>query len=426
MSAVFSLLLLAGLAFLLHIFVRSRGHLPHVANNLLTMGALFLPLGYLLGPERLALVSEEALRLFEPLFALVVGWVGLLLGLQLNVHDLRTFPRRFFLFAFIDVVATYTVAYGLFFLFANVVPGLPDLGLRSVAGFALLVTCVSPTPLFLFFKTHRIVTRRAQFIRFLATFNNIIVIAVYAILRFAIPADGESTAGSGALAWLSSASMALGLNLLVAGLAGFFFVLLGRARFDVAQGFSLILGMVLLVSGLASVIGASSLFSNLVVGAVLANVSARRTALFGLLANYEKHLYVALLLLAGVALPIEGAGQWDELKWLLVALFVLPLARSAGGLAMRSEIPMRMGGLSMIGRGGLAVALAMEFHVWLPAQDAATALLIAGGTLVVTAAIGPALMEAIGLKERLERDQAERAAAERIPAGPGAPSGGAP
>jgi hypothetical protein len=410
MGAVFSLLLLAGLAFLLHVLVDNRRHLPHVVNNLLTMGALFLPLGYLLGPERVALVSEEALRFFEPLFALVVGWIGLVLGLQLNIHDLRTFPRRFFVYAVVDVVATFTVAFGLFYLFANVMPGLPDLGLRSVAGFALLTTCVSPIPLFLFFKTHRIVTRRAQFVRFLVTFNNIIVIVVFATLRVALPGEGSSIAGLEDLAWLAAGAKALGLNLAVAGLAGVFFVLLGRARFDVAQGFSLILGMVLLVSGLASVIGASSLFSNLVVGAVLANVSTRRTELFGLLARYEKHLYVALLLLAGVSLPIEGAGRLDELKWLLVALFILPLARSAGGLAMRREIPMRMGGLAMIGRGGLAVALAMEFHAWLPAADAATALLIAGGSLVVTSAIGPALMEAIGLKERLERDQAERSA----------------
>jgi hypothetical protein len=165
--------------------------------------------------------------------------------------------------------------------------------------------------------------------------------------------------------------------------------------------------MVLLVSGLATVIGASSLFSNLVVGAVLANTSRRRAELFGLLVRYEKHLYVALLLLAGVALPIEGAGRWDELKWLLVALLILPLARVAGGLAMRREIPLRLGGLALIGRGGLAVALAMEFHSWLPPRDAATALLIAGGALVVTSAIGPALMEVIGLQERLGRDQSQ-------------------
>jgi hypothetical protein len=392
MNAVFSLLLLTVLVFLLQVITGRVRRMPFVFNNVLAVGALFIPLGYLLGPERLGAVSVGARAFFEPLFAFIVGWVGLVLGLQLNLRDLRTISRRYYLLALGDAAAAFGVAFGAYALLSGRVPGLPGLPWRVAAAFALLATTISPVPLFLFLRHHRIVTERARFLRFLATFNNVIVALSFGLLRFL---DAPVLTLGTELPQLANAGVVLAMAVLM----GIFFTLVGRAKMDGSEGFALVLGMVLLVSGFSAVLGASSIFVNLLVGAIIANVSSKGQELLSLLARYEKHLYVVLLLLGGVSLVVDADGGWLGLRWFVVSLALLPLARVVGGRVIRQELPSRLAGLGLVGRGGLCVALAMEYHGWLEPVYASAAMLIAAGGLFVTSFIAPILLNVVGIEE---------------------------
>ena len=396
MNAVFSLLLLTVLVFLLQVITGRVRKMPFVFNNVLAVGALFIPLGYVLGPEQLGAVSWDGLALFGPLHRFAIGWVGLMIGLQLNLRDLATIPRRYYVVALVNTAVTSSVAALLFVASSRYAPGLSLLSAREAIGFALLVASVSPLSLFLFMRQHRIVTERAQLIRFLVTFNNVIVVVAFGALRFA---DAPPLHLGSELPVAATAALIIAMS----GTLGLFCTYLTRARLTPDEDFALLLGIVLLTTGLAGLLHVSSLFQTLIVGAATANLSRRRHEVLSNVARYEKHLYVLLLLLTGLSLTLTAADGAYAFRWLLVSLAVLPLAHLIGGVILRPTVGTRLGGLTLVSRGGLTIALALDFTGWLDARAAATALVIAAGGLLGTSLLSPVLLSAFGFEERLAR-----------------------
>ena len=54
-------------------------------------GTHFLPLGFLIGPAGLGVLTTEATAQLSPFLALGLGWVGFHFGLQLDLRSLRSF-----------------------------------------------------------------------------------------------------------------------------------------------------------------------------------------------------------------------------------------------------------------------------------------------------------------------------------------------
>ncbi len=66
---------------------------------LVDSGSLHLFIGIIVGPYLLQLISAEILSQLNVLVALVLGWAGFLIGLQVKKSELKRFQKSYFLFS---------------------------------------------------------------------------------------------------------------------------------------------------------------------------------------------------------------------------------------------------------------------------------------------------------------------------------------
>jgi len=357
MDPVFATLILILLALLGARLSFSTQRVPSGPRLLFRTGIHFLFLGYLLGPGGLALLSQDAVDQLLPMLALGLGWVGLLFGMQLDRSTLSHFPLRFHILAIGQAVLTYA----LFFTVGRFALNASDLA--SPATTLLLLgaaaTASISTPAGVAMVSTNFIARgqTRRLIFFIASIDALVgIVALQGAYALYHPAPGAG--GAGPLSAIVWTVLAIGLGVV----CGIIFTWLMHLRPGTEELVLYLLGMAALASGAALQLQLSPIFVCVVTGAVVANLAPDRQRIFTALEQWEKPIYVVLLLLAGalVTLPtwwvvplavgyafVRGVGKWLASGVLVTAI---PLSHRAP----------RSLGVGLIPQGGISLALAVS------------------------------------------------------------------
>jgi hypothetical protein len=348
----------------------------HVASgwlerrHLVVSGAEYLLLGVLLGPEVSGLLEASAVDGFAPFLSLAFGWVGALVGAQFHIRELWRLPLAPFGIALAGgLLAGAAVAAAMAAVF---VWGLAlEPAVAWVPAVALGALAVSSAPAGIAVVARRL-RSRGPLLRQLhvaTAVDALLAVVAFGLLLTASPpalAAGERLLSAPELALVS-----LGIGV-VGGVL--FHLFLGRER-DIDRLFIALAGALILASGAAAHLRVSPLLPTLLIGFVLVNTSPASKEIVQVLSRVERPLYFTLLVFAGAAWTSGGPG------WLLVgiAFVVVRIAAKVGGAAVAAHafraVPAvgRHWGWGLVGHGGLAVALALNFRMYDPSPLAGTA-----------------------------------------------------
>ena len=357
MDPLVSTLVLILLALLGARFSFSTERVPAGPRLLFRTGTHFLFLGLALGPVGLGLLSADAVVQLYPLLGLSLGWVGLLFGLQLDRETLRAFPRSFHVVALGQAVLTFVIFTGLA-LGASRWAGLdgtPLLALILAAGATAAVS--SPAGIAMVSSNFLVRGQVRQFLFFVASLDAVVGILAlqftYAYLHGTEVMPGFEVAGT---AFWTAADLALGL------VCGILLLWLMRLRPGREELVLYLLGGSALVGGAALQLQLSPLVASTVMGAVVANFSRDRKRIYRALQQWEKPIYVVLLILAGAQLR-------PTTLWVLplgVGYFALRVRGklAANALLVRTialpfDAPKRIG-LGLVPQGGISLAMALS------------------------------------------------------------------
>jgi Kef-type K+ transport system membrane component KefB len=123
-------------------------------------------------------------------------------------------------------------------------------------------------------------------------------------------------------------------------------------------------GAIILASGAASYLHLSPVLTSMIVGATLINTSRSREAITQTLARSEQPFYFVLLIFAGASWqPSVSAWWWELVLLFLVARVAAKIGSARLGARFNGAIP-TLGldwGRALIGQGGLALALALDY-----------------------------------------------------------------
>jgi hypothetical protein len=351
-------------------------------NGLLVTGVEFLVLGVILGPRALGLITQDVMVDLEPVIYLTLGSIGLLVGIEATWAQVRkTSPAiiRVLLLesvSFLLVLAplAYLVLSGLFsgapvserVLFATVLAVTASVSSPTIIGL-LSIVLPSRGPLT---NTVKIISALSPFLPLLT----------YGLLFTVIHPRvfGQEMFGAGIVWWLF-------LNL-VALTLGFFMVLFTRERCSDDEMLLLIVGTVLVVGGLCFFLQLSSLYTGLVMGFVVGNLSRKRDQIFRELHLIEKILFVAFLILVGASLEISGfvvfavATGYCLLRLLLK---IMVTGRAVGRQFPRIRPGSRRGGLVLTAQGGIALAIAMDCALASESEVAGVVLAVVAVAVVI-------------------------------------------
>jgi hypothetical protein len=352
----------------------SRIQLPRREQHFFLMGGEYLLAGFLLGPSVLNVLSRDILQSLSPVIFVGIGWLGMLLGIQLPLRNLRRFPPAMFLFLLVENVVFLALMVGSIWLFQR----FRLLGFRANGEFLLIwlgaLAATSPTALAVLSRQFRVPMRFTFLARFLSSLDGLFAILFVGIVYGLVhPEQLLLGISPGKLGWIL-----LSVGLGTVG-AFFFHWMLFIVR-DENEMILVSMGVIVYAAGVALLFRLSPLFVAFVLGAVLANLSTKETHLSHLLSATEKPFYIVFLIFAGSLVEFSHPG----IPLAAVLLYVLRLLWKIAGnatatLVVKDLRSPQASGLPLCSIAGLSLAIALEYAILFPGEASSYML----GTFVV-------------------------------------------
>lgn len=325
---------------------------------LIISGAEYLLLGVLLGPEVSGVIQATTEGAYAPFLTLSLGWIGALVGAQFYVPDLVRLPSTHFGLAATEaavaLVAT-TAATALACVWwldlswqRTLVPAVAT-GAIAVASAPTGVAVVS-----LKLRERGFLVRQLQVT---SAMDSLAAVGVFGILLALSHSAPPGTARPPTPTEWAVITLALGL---VGGLL--FHLFMGTER-EIDRLFVALAGALILTSGAAAYLRLSPLLPAFLVGFVLVHTSPVRDEIREVLTRVERPLYFVLLIFAGSAWR-PGGEAWLAFSLLFVVGRVVAKLGGALVAARAYELVPVLGprwGWGLIGHGGLAVAIALNY-----------------------------------------------------------------
>lgn len=373
--------------------------MPLGARFLFVAGTHFLVIGYLLGPV-IGLLSRDVIAQFFPLLALGLAWVGLLFGLQLDLRQLRKFPLRFTTAALLQAC----VAFVLFFALSAlaVLPFFElDARLRAMLLAGAATACVS-SPLGLSAVAANVRGPTSEFLLYIASLDAFIgIVALQLVFALNNPLSASGLNVAFGAEWI--------LVALIVGVAfAIFLMWLTRPKPDHDELVLFLLGSALFLGGAALYLGLATLFVAVIAGAIVGNLSPMRRLVFTVLQQWEKPIYVIILLLLGALVVVNDV---NVIPLAIAYALLRAVAKLAGGwLAARMVRPLvqvpSLIGVGLLTQGGMSLVIVLSILLAYGGLGTPDPLLTSFTTAVV---IGVVLSELVGpfLTRRLLRSAGE-------------------
>lgn len=348
----------------------------------------YVVLGFLLGPV-LGLVDRDALRVFDPLTHLAIGWLSLLVGLGYGHVGGAWVRLRSGVAGSVIALLTFGSIFGLLWA---LLPWLaPALAVRDryllAAGVAVACTETTRHAVRWVVERYQASGALARLFAEMADVEDMIPILVSAAV-FALNPPPSSP-----LPPLASAPLSLGLG---AGMGLLTAALLGK-EFRLDESWRLLLGSSLLTIGLSVQAKMSPLTTLFAMGVALSAASRHRAEIVEMTAPTERAVLLPALLVAGARLDVSSNPIVPAVA--LLAVGARLAVKLLCGLGLRAALPeARAGrfwmGLSLVPAGGLAISIGLAFSLRFPGLLGDAALASAAAAALLGEFIGPPALRA--------------------------------
>lgn len=355
MSTGLTLLLIVAVAYL-----ATHVAFDWIARRLLIVsGAEYLLLGIILGPQVADLLTRDTIDAFAPLTVLALGWVGAIVGTQFYLPDLIRIPGIVFRLAYIEALTTFAVVSGLVGLAVYWLFDLSPMG-AAVPAVALGAIGVASAPTGIEVVVRRLarrgpVVQQLEVATAIDAFVSIVVLGVLVCIAHPTLPDASPFTTT---EWVV---ITVGIGAVGGAL---FHLFLGPERntdrLAIALG-----GAIILASGAAAHLQLSPLLPAMIIGAILVNTSpSTRDEIVRTLSGAERPFYFVLLIFAGAAWQPSLRAWW-------IAPVILFLFARTGAKIGSARLATRANGMlpilgpdwgrGLLGQGGLALALALDY-----------------------------------------------------------------
>jgi hypothetical protein len=331
--------------------------------------AEYVLIGVILGPQVSGLLGAKQVAELTPIVSLAVGWLGMLLGTYFRLPTLALQPSEHVRIAFAEAVATFAAALTPLLALFHWVAGFawPESAVQAVT-LAAIATLSSPAAIDALVDRARVRSALLPVLRLTARIDALVAVVGFGLV-LAIVHQGDVAPGvrpPTATEW-AVINLAIGIATGV-----LFHLFLGpqdapREQEGSSRLFVALAGAIVVASGASYYLNLSPLYTNLVLGFILANSGRSHREATRLLLATERPVYLALLIFAGAAWSPGSI----ELLFIAPAFVMVRLgARLFGGKVAGLHVAppnLRTPALArgLLAQGGIGVAIALNYtQVW--------------------------------------------------------------
>jgi len=374
-----------------------------VGAMLTTGGWLAVGVGVIIGPRGLEVVDAAHVETLRPLVLFCLGWVGLMVGIQLRRDLPKLLPPQPKRLALVDMVLCLIVvpAVALSVLWCGQGRG-DHLAAAMIGGLFGACAMGWSAEVRSITAGHPERSSVAALIRATSGLSSILAVIVYGMLFMAVDHRPDDV-----LMHVDPLHVLVGLGVsaviaAVVGGLGFYLVrLAGRSE---SEFLVVLLGMVTFVAGAAGTLGYSPLFVAMLCGMVIVNLPGELLQrLQRVIIDAEQPVAMTLMLVAGVLADPDLLA----LDWLLVGLLFIARLATKVGISGRSINKIAQAHAADVVRAGplrqapLAIALVVGFAV--SAHHLLTDSVITAGRLVAVVILVGLFSDVLPLALRIYR-----------------------
>ena len=327
-------------------------------HALVVSGAEYLVLGLLLGPRATGLLGDDQLRSLAPFFTLALGWMGAAVGFRFWLPVLTRTPGLLYRMAFIQSLLTAALVGGFAWLWFWGTETLS--AVRAALPAAVLAAVAVASSLQGARIAAKSLGRRNLAVRQLEVAAGIDALVAVVTIAVALAIFHQPIAS---LVREPTPTEWLMISLAVGLVGGWLFHLfLGDER-SPDRLFIAVSGAVVLTTGAANYVGMSALLPGFLLGFILVNTTRQRDLVGELLGKVDRPLYFLMLVCAGALWTPTATDVFVP----VLGFLVFRLAGKVGGgyVAAKAngveEVFGRRWGFALIGQGGVAIALALDY-----------------------------------------------------------------
>lgn len=329
-------------------------------HALVVSGAEYLVLGLLLGPRVTGLLSPQRLSDLAPFFTLAIGWMAASVGFRFWIPVLTRTPGVLYRLAFIQSLFTAALVGGVSWLiiWQSGMTG----PLEGVLPAAVLAAVGVASSLQGARMAAGALGHRNLAVRLLEVASGLDAIIAITIVSVALAIFHQPVIAlvrePTATEWIA---IALGVGIVGGWL---FHLFLGDER-SLDRLFISMAGAVVLTTGAANYMGMSALLPCVLLGVILVNTTRQRDVVGTLLNKVDRPLYFVMLICAGA---LWSPSAQDVFVPVLAFLVLRGIGKVAGAwLATRAnglhDVFGDRWGMALVGQGGLAIALAVDYSL---------------------------------------------------------------
>ena len=313
--------------------------------------------GIIFGPSLLNIFSENCLTQFDFIPQLALGIIALVIGAGLSFDLVKRLGSRFILITILQAVGAFILVFLFLVLF--------KMPLGAALPLAAIATATAPAATVAIIREYRAQGPLTETILSVVALDDALAIMLFGLV-LTIDLKQLSTFGETALQSLSASFVEILVALVIGvilGLAAHFLIKIAK---EVTDNLIIILGIVLLGIGLASISHTSALMTNMFLGLTLINVSSRNRDIVANLEKLTPPIYCFFFVLAGANLNLKVFTTVGPTMITWGIIFVLARiigkivgAYVGGALTGASEAIRKYLGLTLIPQAGVAIGLTL-------------------------------------------------------------------
>ncbi len=344
-------LLASGLLIIGFIFGRllNMVRLPRVTGYIIA--------GIIFGPSLLNIFSENCLTQFDFIPQLALGIIALVIGAGLSFDLVKRLGSRFILITILQAVGAFILVF-LFLVLFKMPPG-------AALPLAAIATATAPAATVAIIREYRAQGPLTETILSVVALDDALAIMLFGLV-LTIDLKQLSTFSKTALQSLSASFVEILVALVIGvilGLAAHFLIKIAK---EVTDNLIIILGIVLLGIGLASISHTSALMTNMFLGLTLINVSSRNSDIVANLERLTPPIYCFFFVLAGANLNLKVFTTVGPtmITWGIIFVSARIIGKIVGAyvggaLSGASETIRKYLGLTLIPQAGVAIGLTL-------------------------------------------------------------------
>jgi Kef-type K+ transport system membrane component KefB len=313
--------------------------------------------GIIFGPSLLKIFSEQSLTQMEFIPQLALGIIALVIGAGLSFNLIKRLGFRLILITLLQAIGAFALVFGLLYLF--------KMPLEAALPLAAIATATAPAATVAIIKEYRAQGPFTETILAVVALDDAVAIVLFGLV-LTLNVKNLAIFGETALQSLSISFVEILTTLAIGIVLGVIAHLLIKWTREVTDSLIIILGMVLLGVGLASISHTSALLTNMFLGLTLINISSKNSDLVVNLERLTPPIYCFFFVLAGahLNLGVFASAGLMMLIWgttFVIARIVGKVAGAyvGGTLSGASDAVRKYLGLTLIPQAGVAIGLTL-------------------------------------------------------------------